>query len=194
MQDALLSDQSMAMLSGDTIKTAEDAGLNVSRHEVVEVKETEGAFTVELTHEPVGKVHAYVSKNGAMGAKAKEESKAGKVVTITAGAIETPALAEGLKLIVFYESVAPAGASVITFSSDKFPATYRVVGTSLVRDEDGVDHPFQFVIPRAKLQSGFTFTMDPENVSTFDFNLEVLVEADTRTLYDVIRLQEDKKE
>ena len=46
----------------------------------------------------------------------------------------------------------------------------------------------QFVIPRAKLQSAFSLTMDAENVSTFDFNLDVMVESGTGKLYDIVRL------
>lgn len=175
MQDALLSDQSLAMLAGTEVKDAKTAGVKVTRHDVV-VAGADGAVT--LSHEPVGAVTAFDNTAGSLG----------DAVEITGTGVEYTGATEGQKLVVFYETDAPEGATVVTFSSDKFPAIYRVVGTSLVRDEDGMDHPFQFVIPRAKLQSGFTFTMDPENVSTFDFNLQVLVEAGTRKLYDIVRL------
>lgn len=175
MQDALLSDQSLAMLAGSEVKDANTEGVKVTRHDIV-IAGAEGA--VKLSHEPVGEVTAFDNTDGSLG----------EPVTLTGTGSDYTGATEGDKIAVFYETEAPADSTVVTFSSDKFPSIYRVVGTSLVRDEDGEDHPFQFVIPRAKLQSGFTFTMDPENVSTFDFNLQVLVEQGTRKLYDVIRL------
>ena len=177
MQDALLSDKSLAMLAGSTVRDASASGVNITRYEVIDVGE---AGAIETTYEPVGEVVAYDNEGGSLG----EEM----VVTGEAGALVATGATAGDRVAVFYESEAEEGATVVTFSSDKFPAIYRVVGTSLVRDEDGLDHAFQFVIPRAKLQAGFTFTMDPENVSTFDFNLNVLVDPTNKTLYDIIRM------
>ena len=176
MQDALLSDQSLAMLAGSEVENARAKNVSITRYEVVEVG-ANGA--IDTTYEPVGEVSAYDNSAGVMA----EELN----VTGGAGALTVDAEA-GTRVALFYESQAEADSTLITFASDKFPHIYRVVGTSLVRDEDGMDHPFQFVIPRAKLQAGFTFTMDPENVSTFDFNLNVLVDQGTRTLYDIIRM------
>jgi len=177
MQDALLSDQSLAMLAGTEIQDASANGTTVTRYEVVIAGEL-GA--IDTTYEPAGEVVAYDNAQGVLG----EEM----VVDGATGALTVTGATAGDRIAVFYDSVAEAGATVVTFSSNKFPAIYRVVGTSLVRDQDGVDHAFQFVIPRAKLQAGFTFTMDPENVSTFDFNLNVLVNQADNKLYDIIRL------
>lgn len=176
MQDALLSDQSLAMLAGSEVKNARENNRNITRYEVVIVG-PEGA--IDLSYEPVGEVTAYDNTDGVLADELDVTGGAG-ALTVTAE--------EGARVAVFYESEADADSTLITFSSDSFPHIYRVVGTSVVRDEDGLDHPFQFVIPRAKLQAGFTFTMDPENVSTFDFNLNVLVDQSTRTLYDIIRM------
>lgn len=179
MQDALLSDQSLGALSGSTVRDAKESGVNITRHDIIDLGEdSDGA--VETTFAPVGTVTAYDHTGGSLGTEIAFETPGTKLTVAELDGVE--------KVALFYESEADIGATVVTFSSDKYPAIYRVVGTSLVRDEDGIDHPFQFVIPRAKLQSGFTFTMDPENVSAFDFNLEVLVEAGTRKLYDIVRM------
>lgn len=65
------------------------------------------------------------------------------------------------------------GAQEITIDSKNFAGTYYVEASTLFRDEDGVDHPAEFIIPKAKIQSNFTFTMassgDP---STFTFTLD----------------------
>ena len=188
MQDALLSDQSLAMLAGNEIKDAKKAGVKVARHDIV-IAGKGGA--VELSNPGAEKIIAFNNEDGSLGEEVVIEGVEGEYIAHAMGVEEGvagDALEQDTKVAIFYETEAPADSTVVTFSSDKFPAIYKVVGTSLVRDEDGEDHPFQFVIPRAKLQSGFTFTMDPEKVSTFDFNLQVLVEQGTRRLYDVIRL------
>jgi hypothetical protein len=98
-------------------------------------------------------------------------------------------MVEGDQAMVFYEYlVTDTNATQVTFSGNAFPATYKVVGDTIVRGEDGVDRKMQFYIPKAKLQSNFSLSMDVENVSTFDFNLDILTEAGTNRLYDIIRL------
>lgn len=177
MQDALLSDQSLALLAGTEVKDAKASKTNITRYEVI-IAGTDGA--IDTTYDAVGAVTAYDNAGGVLGEEVTVTGETGALVATGAKA--------GDRVAVFYESIAEEGSTLVTFSSDKFPAIYRVVGTSLVRDEDGVDHAFQFVIPRAKLQAGFTFTMDPENVSTFDFNLNVLVNQTDNKLYDIIRM------
>lgn len=176
MQDALLSDQSLAMLAGTEVVTGADVP-NITRYEVVVVGE---GGAIKPSHAVSGEVTAYNNSTGVLGESLD--------VTGEAEGMTVAGATAGDRVALFYESKADEDSTLVTFQSDKFPSIYRVVGTSLVRDTDGIDHPFQFRIPRAKLQSGFTFTMDPENVSTFDFNLQVLVDQGTKQLYDIIRM------
>lgn len=175
MQDALLSDASLALLAGSTVQ--DGTAKNITRYEVVVAGATGKIVT---THEPVGEITAFDGADGNLGTP--------WTVTGSDTTLAVTEATEGDLVALFYESLAGPDATVVTFSSDKFPSIYKVVGTSLVRDEEGVDHAFQFIIPRAKLQSGFTFTMDPENVSTFDFNLNVLVNSGDKKLYDIVRM------
>ena len=64
----------------------------------------------------------------------------------------------------------------IVISSDKFPETYYVTGDTYARSEaTGKDEFFQFIIPKAKMQSEVTLTMEAEgDPSTFNMNLKVL--------------------
>ena len=56
---------------------------------------------------------------------------------------------------------------VITINANKFPGTYTVVGKTFARNEtDGKDHLFTFVIPKAKIQSETTLTMEAEGDPT----------------------------
>ncbi|AYP68255.1 virion structural protein [Bacillus phage vB_BcoS-136] len=175
MQDALLSDSSLAMLSGNAVKKND---VRVVGRETLTVI----AGGVELKETPItGTVTIFKSQNGIMTEEIADITVEGKTITITGAS-------EGDQVLAFYEYTVESGASQITFSANAFPATYRVVGDTIVRGEDGLDRKMQFVIPRAKLQSAFSLTMDVENVSTFDFNLDVMVESGTGRLYDIIRL------
>lgn len=76
--------------------------------------------------------------------------------------------------LMYGESVA-AETNVITINARKFPGTYSVVGKTYARDTNGVDHVFTFYIPKAKVTSENTLTMEAEgDPSTFSMTLEVL--------------------
>ena len=64
----------------------------------------------------------------------------------------------------------------IEISANKFPGTYAVVGKTFARNyEDGKDHLFTFYIPKAKIQSENTLTMEAEGDPTvFNMSLRVL--------------------
>lgn len=179
MQDALLSDTSLAMLSGNTVKTT---GIKAIGREVLTVSAT--PFKVTTKEVPVGaSITAYKVVNGIMTAENTTFTVSSKDITFTSG------MAQGDQAMVFYEYlVTDVNATQVTFSGNAFPATYKVVGDTIVRGEDGVDRKMQFYIPKAKLQSNFSLAMDVENVATFDFNLDILTEAGTNRLYDIIRL------
>lgn len=183
MQDALLSDTSLAMLAGTQVKTT---GIRaVGRESLVAVLDgTAPAVKVSLKETPLANtVTVYKTDKGVMGEEVVTFTLSSKDVKISTGGVV------GDTYMVFYEyTVTATDASQITFSGSAFPATYKVVGETLVRAEDGSDRKMQFIIPKAKLQSSFTLTMEAENPATFDFNLDVLTESGTNRLYDIIRL------
>lgn len=64
---------------------------------------------------------------------------------------------------------------VITINANKFPGTYAIVGVTYARDVDGKDNLFYFYIPKAKIQSETTLTMEAEGDPTvFNMSLKVL--------------------
>ena len=77
---------------------------------------------------------------------------------------------------VFLTYTVRANAKTITISGDSFPGTYYVVGDTYARsDVDGRDQFFQFVIPKAKVTSENTITLEAEgDPSTFSMSLTVL--------------------
>lgn len=63
----------------------------------------------------------------------------------------------------------------VTVSAKTYPGTYAVVGKTYARDTDGKDHMFTFYIPKAKIQSENTITMEAEgDPSVFNMSLRVL--------------------
>ena len=55
----------------------------------------------------------------------------------------------------------------VVINANKFPGTYYVEGTTFARNEvDGKDHLFKFIIPKAKIQSETTLTMEAEGDPT----------------------------
>ena len=64
----------------------------------------------------------------------------------------------------------------IIVNANRFPGTYNVIGKTYARNEsDGKDHLFTFVIPKAKIQSETTLTMEAEgDPSVIGMTLKVL--------------------
>ena len=75
-------------------------------------------------------------------------------------------------LVDFYVA-RTAAAKQIEITADKFGGNFYIEASTLFRDTNGVDMPAEFIIPNAKIQSNFTFTMassgDP---SSFTFTLD----------------------
>lgn len=197
MQDALLSDVSLAMLSGNAVEDG-SKGIKVVGRETLTVKENreKGAddelnteddvitYSVTLKESTVENLNIMKVVNGVV-----DPTVEVSVVENSAGEVTLEGVKDGDTVMAFYEyTVTNPNASKITFSANAFPATYRVVGDTLGKDQHGNLRKMQFIIPQAKLQSTFSLTMDVENVSVFDFNLDVLVDPDTNKLYEVITL------
>ena len=79
------------------------------------------------------------------------------------------------RVFITYE-VAVSNNREIIVSSDTFPGTYYVTGDTYARsDVTGADQFFQFIIPKAKVTSENTITLEAEgDPSVFNMNLTVL--------------------
>ena len=75
----------------------------------------------------------------------------------------------------------------VVVSAKTYPGTYAVVGKTYARDTNGVDHMFTFYIPKAKVQSENTITMEAEgDPSVFNMSLRVLRGDDTGAMIKLI--------
>lgn len=93
--------------------------------------------------------------------------------------VPTTDLVKDDRVILFWEEERDGGdageAVELVISPDTYPGTYRVVGDALIRNKDGKDEAFQFVINKAKMLSEVTLTMQAEgDPSTFNMTLNVL--------------------
>lgn len=77
-----------------------------------------------------------------------------------------------------------AKGSVIEISANSFPGTYYVVGDTFARNqESGDDEFFQFIIPKAKVLSENTITLEAEgDPSVFNMSLRVLRPSDGKMM------------
>lgn len=155
LEDALFSAKSMAMMYGVDL---EDTNAFAEEDKVLKtVKKSQvkdGKFLINGQEVAANEV-VYYDANG-------------ETVTATEGNVpEAFAYATG-KIDVTGQK--------IVISSDKFPGTYYVTGDTYARSETtGEDEFFQFIIPKAKMQSEVTLTMEAEgDPSTFNMTLKVL--------------------
>ena len=89
-------------------------------------------------------------------------------------------IAAGERVLKWTRTVSYDGNSignVIEVSADKFPGTYKVVGSTYIRDaKTNKDEKFQFIIPQAKMSANDTsITLEADGDPTvFSFTMDVL--------------------
>ena len=103
-----------------------------------------------------------------------------------------PGHSEGDRIFITYEI--PVTKREIIVSADSFPGTYYVTGDTYARsDITGDDQFFQFIIPKAKVTSENTITLEAEgDPSVFNMNLTVLRPEDGEMMklvqYDIAQV------
>ena len=176
LTDALFSPASMAIMFGDNDgvgtgnteeKITKVAMARISANPAdttVEIDSKEGRKTVKVLADggaTYNTTAGIVNVTDADGADISAESFAGQTA--------------GDKVFVHYE-VNPSSKKVIDINADTFPGTYYITGDTFCRsDVTGEDDFFQFIIPKAKVSSENTITLEAEgDPSVFNLNLTVL--------------------
>lgn len=150
LQDALLSSESLAVMTAGKKKVAATGVGNT----VTIYKTKIASSAADLTG-----ITTYTWINSATGVR-------GTSATAPTPTAESP-------VRIFY-SVEADGAEnnyaayEITIDAANFPGTYMVVGDTVIRNTNGKDVPFQFVIPKAKMGSEVTLTMEAEGDPSVD--------------------------
>ena len=173
LTDALFSPASMALMYGDKdgvdtkstekiTKVAMTRILKTAADSTVEMDTAEGRKTVKVLAEGGSTYNTGITKvTDADGAEVSASEFGNKTA--------------GDKFFVHYE-VTPTSKKVININADTFPGTYYITGDTFCRsDVTGEADFFQFIIPKAKMSSENTITLEAEgDPSVFNLNLTVL--------------------
>ena len=151
LEDALFSAKSMAMMYGVDMESEDFAEENEVLKTWKKSQVSEGKFLINGQEVTPTEVKYYDAEGNLI-----EEETPADYAYVTGKIAVT-----GQKIVI---------------SSDKFPGTYYITGDTYARSETtGKDEFFQFIIPKAKMQSEVTLTMEAEgDPSTFNMNLKVL--------------------
>lgn len=168
LEDALFSAKSMAIMFGDG--TVKDFTSVENTHTDYIMKTIEILVTEAGKDPNGGKWKGPQGKEYTM-INAKYYDEKGTNVALSG-------LQQGKKYFCTFDLKA-AGA-VIDVSANSFPGTYYVVGDTFARSEaSGDDEMFQFIIPKAKVTSENTITLEAEgDPSVFNMSLKVLRPSD----------------
>ena len=181
MEDALISPAGFAILSGAGLINA-DADNQIITHTTQMAKVSDGG-TIQLEYEPYEETDGdwiYVMKvdlNGNPNSEPYIYTKTDDPTVIKLkhseeNVSEPPSSDDKMVLVDYYVS-RPSGAYQIDITPDKFGGYYYLEASTLFRDQDGVDMPAEFIIPKCKIQSNFTFTMSSSgDPSTFTFTID----------------------
>ena len=176
LTDALFSPASMAIMFGDkdgvSIGNTEE---QITKVAMARISETKTDTTVEIDAKEGRKTVKVLADGGATynttAGIVKVTDAKGEPISAENFASQTA----GDKVFVHYE-VSPSSKKVIDINADTFPGTYYITGDTFCRsDVTGEDDFFQFIIPKAKMSSENTITLEAEgDPSVFNLNLTVL--------------------
>lgn len=158
LEDALFSAKSLAIMYGST---------NADGEAVIDNAETiYRTFRVDQIED--GKVQLRGGKEFTL------PTEEGKVKYYTAAGVASTQGASDAA----YVTVVVDGKSIqeIDISPDTFPGNYAFVGDTYIRSEiTGRDEAFQVILPKVKMQSEVTLTLEADgDPTTFNMNLKVL--------------------
>lgn len=175
LQDALLSMKSLDILMGGTSTNFDTTTKKIRKAEIVTLNSSSN----------FGLSYAAVATTGITVLETTN------TVTGTTGNYTFTGAVAGQTVRVVYEvNTLTTGTGVyeIVITPNKFPGTYLLVGDTVIRNaKTGLDEGFQFIIPKAKIGSETTFTMEAEgDPSVFDITLTVL-KADNGSMMSLVK-------
>lgn len=170
LEDALFSAKSMAIMFGNgTVDNTSTLKKTISW------RATGDQPAVPSTWEgPQGKTYALPTTPGS-------------VVTYNAAGSSVTTFTDGEVYYSTFDMTVAGG--VIDVSANSFPGTYYVTGDTYARSEiNGKDEFFQFIIPKAKVKSENTITLEAEgDPSVFNLSLHVLRPAGGGAMMQLVK-------
>ena len=174
-EDALISPEGISILTGaDLIDASATQKIRVHRKAIVQVAENDVLdFTNALNGETLVKNEIFgfiVNANGEIIERlGKATVNNGNLITFA----KRPLVKSETVLIDYYVEKS-TGVKEISIAPDKFAGYFYIEGDTLYRRQsDGKDLAAQMIIPNAKIQTAFNFTMSPTgDPSTFTFTAD----------------------
>lgn len=165
LEDALFSAKSMAVMFGSGGK---DVTVGSSMSTIY--KTVRGKATADGTVTAASTVAVTINGKSAIlsGLTYYDVNNGASVATVTSG--------KEYIISGYLTNPSEGSVRVINIDANTFPGTYYITGDTYARSEvDGTDEFFQFIIPKAKVNSEVTLTMEAEgDPSTFSMTLKVL--------------------
>ncbi len=178
IQDALIGFDGLALMTGNAVTSTQEI---MYKRELF-TSSAGGAHTLAETPTANNKVFIYTVAEGIPG---------GNKGTVSGTSVS--GLTASTAYVAYYPYLNEDTAkSTVTITSNNFPGYYRIVGDTLIRSANtGVDEPFQLIVERAKVEPGFSLTMEAEgDPSVFDMNLKVMKPLDSTTMIKLIKYSE----
>lgn len=190
LEDALFSAKSMSLMFGDGETPNEVTGA-VTRTTVMRATEGVDFFVADMAGENGGAVRkniwlgtvpqgqegeSFDTVKAKLGTVRIYDEKSNEIGTITKSEDWTSKETSYAGQKVFVTYTLNAKSRTINISGDSFPGTYYITGDTYARsDVTGEDQFFQFIIPKAKVTSENTITLEAEgDPSVFNMSLTVL--------------------
>ena len=198
MEDALISPEGLSILTGagiidgaeeaiyvhsteridaadkDYVTWKEDNSIEITMTEAPETTKS-GADVYVLIYDAQNNLYCEPFSTDTATNGAGEITVSDKKLTIsTPNGVTKPTYLNGFTILVDYYVKKESGAMQINITPDKFGGAFYIEASTLFRDQaTQLDMPAEFIIPNARVQSNFTFTMagsgDP---SSFTFTMD----------------------
>ena len=175
LTDALFSPASMALMFGDKDGVGTENTEKITKVAMTRILKTAADSTIEMDTAKGRETVKVLADDEGAAAYNTGITKVTDADGVEVAAADFGSKTAGEKFFVHYE-VTPTSKKVIDINADTFPGTYYITGDTFCRsDVTGEDDFFQFIIPKAKMSSENTITLEAEgDPSVFNLNLTVL--------------------
>lgn len=194
IQDALLSNKSLALRTGNALSTGAVA---IHKREVLTVNSSN---KVTCSETPIvgaaNTLFVYLFTDGDDGTEQTAGTPATTANTYSVGGTPARELTfnatscpEGTEVVCYYKYTSAETAQTVTITSDSFPGYYKLVGDTVVRDnETGTDVGYQVIVEKCKVKPGFSMTFQADgDPSVFDMDIEVFREDANTNMVKMIK-------
>jgi hypothetical protein len=192
LSSAIFDNRAMALLTGNSIVTGAD---EVYRREVVTVT----SATATLSKTPKGGTLLALYEMGADGVESTEFTLGTPATTEDTYSLATKTITvhssvtDGTQLAAYFMVDTDATAQTITISSDKFPASFKLVMEVLVTDfYTKALYPAQIIIPSCKMEDNWSLSFAPDgDPQALELPVEILKPANSNDMWTMTIYSED---